>query len=54
MVLDGELVECALIYPQAKGTAFLVGKQDWGSSWRLGMTDESFLEIVVQVLMQGY
>src|SRR5882672_4919032 len=47
-ILPGKLVEVPEVDTESQGPIFLLGKQDWGTCWGLGRSDEPFAEHVVK------
>src|SRR5882672_6129398 len=49
-ILPGELVEVPEVNTEPQGPVFLLCKQDWGTCWQLGRSDEPFAKHIVKEL----
>jgi hypothetical protein len=50
-ILDGDVVQLAIIYTEAETSIGLLDKKDWGTEGGLGGADKAFLEHFVNVLL---
>src|SRR5882672_4145106 len=48
LILPGELVEVPKVDTESQGPIFLLPKQDRGTCWRLGQSDEPFAKHVIK------
>src|SRR5467141_3628725 len=51
-ILPGELVEIPEVDTESQGPIFLLCKQDWGTCWQLGRSDETFAKHVIKEFMK--
>src|SRR5882724_11417289 len=51
-VLSSNLVEVSEVHTELQDAVFLLGKEDWCATWRLGRSDESLAKHVIEEFTQ--
>ena len=53
MILASDFVQSTEVHTKSQGTVFLLSKENWGSGRGIRRTNEAFLQVVFNVILEG-